>query len=36
MPQSAPQITEFAGHIDTGATSHMTPHHHWLRNYVPK
>ena len=21
---------------DTGATSHMTPHRHWLRNYVPK
>jgi hypothetical protein len=21
---------------DTGATSHMTPHHHWLRDYVPK
>ena len=20
---------------DTGATSHMTPHHHWLRNYQP-
>ena len=60
MPQSAPQITEFAGHTafhsvdpshptyplqldacvdwnaDTGATSHMTPHRHWLRNYVPR
>ena len=21
---------------DTGATSHMTPHRHWMRNYVPK
>jgi len=21
---------------DTGATSHMTSHRHWLRNYVPK
>jgi len=21
---------------DTGATSHMTPHRHWLRNYSPK
>src|ERR1700709_616382 len=21
---------------DTGATSHMTPHRHWLRNYDPK
>jgi hypothetical protein len=21
---------------DTGATSHMTPHCHWLRNYTPK
>jgi hypothetical protein len=21
---------------DTGATSHMTPHRHWLRNYAPK
>src|SRR5438445_9242373 len=21
---------------DTGATSHMTPHRHWLRNYKPK
>lgn len=21
---------------DTGATSHMTPHRHWLRNYQPK
>ena len=21
---------------DTGATSHMTPHRHWLRNYTPK
>ena len=21
---------------DTGATSHMTPHHHWLHNYVPQ
>ena len=21
---------------DTGATSHMTPHRHWLRDYVPK
>jgi len=21
---------------DTGATSHMTPHRHWLCNYVPK
>jgi hypothetical protein len=20
---------------DTGATSHMTPHHHWIRNYIP-
>ena len=20
---------------DTGATSHMTPHRHWLRNYKP-
>ncbi len=20
---------------DTGATSHMTPHHHWVRNYSP-
>ena len=22
--------------VDTGATSHMTPHRHWLHNYVPK
>ena len=22
--------------VDSGATSHMTPHHHWLRNYTPK
>src|SRR5437588_11967745 len=60
MPESAPEITEFAGHTrfhsfdpshptyplqldacvdwnaDTGATSHMTPHRHWLRNYVPR
>ena len=21
---------------DTGATSHMTPHRHWMRHYVPK
>ena len=21
---------------DTGATSHMTPHRHWMRNYVQK
>jgi len=21
---------------NTGATSHMTPHRHWLRNYTPK
>ena len=21
---------------DTGATSHMTPHRHWMRNYVFK
>jgi len=21
---------------DTGVTAHMTPHHHWLRNYTPK
>ena len=21
---------------DTGATSHMIPHRHWLHNYVPK
>ena len=21
---------------DTGATAHMTPHHHWVRNYTPK
>ena len=21
---------------DLGATSHMTPHHHWLCNYTPK
>ena len=21
---------------DLGATSHMTPHHHWLCNYIPK
>ena len=21
---------------DTGATSHMTPHRHWMRNDVPK
>jgi hypothetical protein len=21
---------------DTGATSHMTPHRHWLRNYAPR
>ena len=27
-----------SGHLwtaDTGATSHMTPHRHWLRNYEP-
>ena len=24
------------GNVDTGATSHMTPHRHWMRNYVPK
>jgi hypothetical protein len=22
--------------VDIGATSHMTPHHHWLRNYAPR
>ncbi|KIJ61043.1 hypothetical protein HYDPIDRAFT_97381, partial [Hydnomerulius pinastri MD-312] len=21
---------------DTGATSHMTPHRHWIRNHAPK
>ncbi|OJA19166.1 hypothetical protein AZE42_13760 [Rhizopogon vesiculosus] len=21
---------------DTGATSNMTPHRHWLQNYAPK
>ena len=30
---------ELASHLlwtaDTGATSHMTPHKHWLRNYTP-
>jgi len=60
MSQSAPKITQFAGHTgfhsfdpshprhplqlhacvecnaDTGATSHMTPHRHWLCNDVPK
>jgi hypothetical protein len=36
------QVTEFAGNAsalstcaDTGATSHMTPHRHWVRNYSP-
>ncbi|GBE78927.1 predicted protein [Sparassis crispa] len=26
---------DFNWNADTGATSHMTPHHHWLRNYKP-
>ena len=27
--------TNFHWLADTGATSHMTPHHHWIRNYSP-
>jgi hypothetical protein len=26
---------DFDWNADTGATSHMTPHHHWIRNYTP-
>ncbi|OSX60780.1 hypothetical protein POSPLADRAFT_1057709 [Postia placenta MAD-698-R-SB12] len=26
---------DFTWNADTGATSHMTPHRHWLRNYKP-
>ncbi|KAI0038452.1 hypothetical protein FA95DRAFT_1505672, partial [Auriscalpium vulgare] len=25
----------FDWNADTGATFHMTPHQHWLRNYTP-
>lgn len=30
--------SSFASHwnADSGATSHMTPHRHWLLNYTPK
>ena len=27
---------DYDWNADLGATSHMTPHHHWLRNYTPK
>lgn len=27
--------TDFRLNTDTGATAHMTPHRHWLRNYEP-
>src|SRR4051812_32522015 len=26
---------DYAWNADTGATSHMTPHRHWIRNYQP-
>jgi hypothetical protein len=26
---------DFDWNADTGATSHMTPHRHWIRNYTP-
>lgn len=26
---------DFYWNADTGATSHMTPHKHWIRNYKP-
>src|SRR3981189_1541033 len=35
-PCSTPHISAHADSLwctDTGATSHMTPHRHWLRNY---
>jgi hypothetical protein len=32
-PLDAPAYTLW--NADTGASSHMTPHHHWLRNYKP-
>ncbi|KIK81008.1 hypothetical protein PAXRUDRAFT_763652, partial [Paxillus rubicundulus Ve08.2h10] len=28
--------TDFDWNADSGATSHMMPHCHWLRNYTPK
>lgn len=26
---------DYDWNADTGATSHMTPHRHWIRNYTP-
>ena len=35
-PSSPLQLdADFDWIADTGATSHMTPHRHWVRNYVP-
>jgi transposase InsO family protein len=33
-PSTSPD-TDFDWIADTGATSHMTPHRHWVRNYTP-
>ena len=34
--QSTPTLTPtYLWNADTGATSHMTPHRHWIRDYTP-
>ena len=36
VPPSTSQCdTDLVWNADSGATSHMTPHHHWLHNYTP-
>ena len=34
-PSSPQLVTDTLWTADTGATSHMTPHRHWLRDYTP-
>ena len=34
-PHTAPLPSTYLWNADTGATSHMTPHRHWLRDYTP-
>ena len=34
-PPSSSSDTNLCWNTDTGATSHMTPHHHWLQSYEP-
>ena len=34
-PHTASSPSIYLWNADTGATSHMTPHRHWLRDYTP-